>query len=321
LDEFGLIRRYFAGATPITPDVILGVGDDCALLQVPAGQYLAVSMDTLVESVHFPKNAPAKDIATRALCTALSDLAAMGAKPLWVTLGLTLPSADETWISAFCEGLTQVCEEHAVVLVGGDMTRGPLTISVQVHGSVEPGKALCRQGARPDDVIYVTGQLGDGAAALAVLQQRLTVSPSCYDYLYKRFYRPQPLWRQAQMLVGIASSAIDVSDGLLADLQHLLNASGTGALVDLGRVPVSPLWRDYVDSGQRERWALCGGDDYQLCFTVPRDKVPTLEHWVQESRLQAKAIGKITHKPGLITIKNGVQVQIPQRGYNHFDPA
>ncbi len=318
MDEFSLIRRYFAQG-PVGPDVVLGIGDDCALLQVPPGQCLAVSLDTLVAGVHFPVDAKPYDIASRAICTALSDLAAMGARPLWITLGLTMPSADEPWMRDFCAGLFATAVQYQVALVGGDTTRGPLTISVQVHGAVAPQRALRRSGAKPGDSIYVTGTLGDGAAALALIQQEFEVTPAARDYLLERFYRPSPQLAAGQALAGLASACIDVSDGLCADLGHLCTASGVGARVDADRLPIAAVWREVASAQQRIHWALSGGDDYQLCFTVPAHRLPEVEALQQQGIIQATAIGTITHALGVVVTQAGEPFALAHTGYNHFN--
>lgn len=317
MDEFGLINTYFSRAQ-VSNDVLLGIGDDCAIVQPPMGRHLVMSIDTMVDGVHFPTGTSAERIGVRVMCAALSDLAAMGARPLWFTMALTLPEPDPEWVAAFADGLLAMANRHECCLIGGDTTRGPLCISIQVHGSVEPGKALRRSGARPDDIIYVTGNLGDGAAALAVIQKKMTVSPGVYSYLLKRFYAPTPRLVEGEMLVGSASAAIDISDGLYADLSKICEASGVGALVDVCRLPISDLWRNLTDEDKRLGWALTGGDDYQLCFTVPREQVGKLEAWIKEGRITATPIGKITNKQEIVLIKNGKPFELPHKGYNHF---
>lgn len=317
MDEFGLIQRYFARAQ-VTSDVLAGIGDDCAVVQPPADRHLVMSIDTMVEGVHFPVNTRAERIGARVMCAALSDLAAMGARPHWFTLALTIPHADPEWIEAFSDGVFSIAKHQECCLIGGDTTRGPLCISVQVHGSVAPGQALMRSGACPGDLIYVTGNLGDAAAALAVIQKELTVSTAVAAYLHKRFYAPTPRILEGERLVGTASAAIDVSDGLCADLSKICEASAVGALVDVSRLPISPLWRDYTHEGKRLAWALSGGDDYQLCFTVPRTQVARVEEWIKQGKLICTAIGKITRTPGLLLIKNGKAYEPESKGYNHF---
>lgn len=317
MGEFELIRTYFAKASQ-SDDVVLGIGDDCAVVQPPEGRQLVMSIDTMVEGVHFPKGTDPEHIGTRVMCASLSDLAAMGARAHWFTLALTLPESNADWLARFAEGMFSVANQSACSLIGGDTTRGPLCISVQVHGSVEKGRFLRRSGARPDDIVYVTGDLGDGAAGLAIIQKKMTVSPSVYGYLLKRFYSPTPRFAEGEMLIGVASSAIDLSDGLYADLGRICEASAVGAVLDISRIPISPLWRDYTSESQRLQWALTGGDDYQLCFTVPRDQVARVEGWIREGRLSATAIGKITNRQGVVLVKNGKPFELERRGYDHF---
>lgn len=317
MDEFTLIQNYFARAQ-VGTDVRTGIGDDCAVVALPPGRDLVVSIDTMVEGVHFPVATEPEKIGVRVLSAALSDLAAMGASAHWFTLALTLPEADPNWISAFSDGLFSVANQHGCSLIGGDTTRGPLCISVQVHGSVPAGNALRRSGAHPGDIIYVTGTLGDGAAALAVLNKDLTVRTSVFDYLLKRFYAPTPRLREGEMLLGTASACIDISDGLYADLSKICAASGVGAAVDLGRLPGSTLWREYTHEDQRYRWMLAGGDDYELCFTVPKAHLPEIEHWIRDHKLAATPIGKITHKLGMHLVKNGQPYTLEHQGFNHF---
>lgn len=317
MGEFELIRQYFArGGT--SEDVVTGIGDDCAILRMPAGHDLAVSIDTMVSGVHFPDDTPPGKIGGRVLGAALSDLAAMGANPHWFTLALTLPKADNQWLADFSDGLLDAANRYGCCLVGGDTTRGPLCVTVQVHGSVAPGAVMRRDGANPDDVVYVTGTLGDGAAALALLQKKLTVCPSSYDYLMRRFYSPAPRLQEGALLVSVASSAIDISDGLCADLAHVCEASGVGALVDITRVPVSAYWKDYVNEDKCYQWALSGGDDYELCFTVPRKQVGQVEQWIKAGKLAATAIGKVVSKPGIVLAREGRAYSLKNRGFNHF---
>jgi len=309
VSEFALIQQYFAALTPPSASVPLGIGDDCALLVPPPAMRLAVSIDTQVEGVHFPSGAPAEQIGRRVACCALSDLAAMGAQPLWATLALTLPKADAAWLAAFSRGLGAVLQHWQVSLVGGDTTAGPLTITLQVHGCVDEARALRRSGAKVGDNIYVTGYVGDGAAALALLQGQLTLEAAAADYLIERFYAPTPQIHAGLKLAGCASSAIDISDGLLADLNHILTASDLGARLDLAALPVNPLWASRVDADCARRWALSGGDDYQLCFTLPAKQAPPVE---------AFAIGVITQAAGIIGCEQGREMRLMGDGFEHF---
>lgn len=272
LDEFSLIRRFFTfddGLQGAAREALqLGVGDDCALLALPPGSELAISVDTQLPDVHFPADALPADIASRALRCAASDLAAMGATPLGFTLALSLPSVDVAWLVAFSDGLRRAATELGCPLIGGDTTRGPLTLSVQVHGAVPAGQALRRSGAQVGDDVWVSGSLGDGAAALAQLQHRTPFSAEHVAYLHQRFYSPEVDFALAEALRGVATAAIDISDGLLADLAHLCRASAVAACLDAACLPLSaPL--QLLPFAQAMRWALTGGDDYRLCFTAP----------------------------------------------------
>lgn len=320
LGEFELIETYFRQESG-GAGVALGIGDDCALLNVPAGQQLAVSMDTLVGDVHFPKNADPELIAERALRVNLSDLAAMGAEPLWFTLGLTLPKADPQWVKAFSQGLFRVAREYSVALVGGDTTRGNLSMTLQVHGAVKPGASLLRGNASPGDQIYVTGALGDGAAALAVIKQELGVGASAFNYLMDRYYRPQPQVETGRLLVGLAGAAIDISDGLIADLGHICEQSVVGASIHLEKIPLSEPVAQLVSFEQGLDWALSGGDDYQLCFTVSPEQVERLESLIDSGKIEAYPIGEITRGKGVACWYKGDRVVPSNNGFQHFNPA
>jgi thiamine-phosphate kinase len=316
MNEFELINRYFKRSA-MSNTIALGVGDDCSLLNVPSGRQLAVSVDTLVADVHFPADGDPQAIAERALCVSLSDLAAMGASPLWFTLCLTLPQADERWVAPFSEGLLRVAGHYGCELVGGDTTKGPLAISVQVMGSVEPGKAFVRSGAQPDDLIYVTGTLGDGAAALAAFNRKIKPNSDAFHYLTQRYYHPIPRFNEAGRLAPHVSAAIDVSDGLMADLGHICAASGVGAEVYVENLPVSEAVENFSSNRQQREWALSGGDDYQLCFTVPREHVPAVEVLIGGG-LKACNIGKITRGNRVACLLLGEPFTLASKGYNHF---
>lgn len=266
--EFELIARHFS-AFGRGPGVSLGVGDDAAILSIPGDCEMVTSVDTLVEGVHFPSDAFPEDIGYRCMAVAASDLAAMGARPLASTLALTLPEADDFWLHAFSEGIGQACSALSLPLVGGDTTRGPRVISVQVFGVIERGRAVLRSGATAGDVVFVSGTLGDAAAGLAVLQSRWQPKPDDGEFLLGRYYRPTPRLLLGMQLPGIASAAIDVSDGLLQDLGHIAAASGCGITIDADQLPLSAALKSHVDHRQQLAWALSGGDDYELCITVP----------------------------------------------------
>ncbi|MEQ9463137.1 MAG: thiamine-phosphate kinase [Haliea sp.] len=267
-DEFSLIARYFS-AFGAGPAVALGVGDDCAILALEPGERLATSVDTVVAGVHFPPDSLPEDVGYRAVAAAASDLAAMGARPLGMTLALTLPDADELWLHSFSQGVGAAASALALPLVGGDTTRGPLTVSVQVFGALPAGKALLRAGAQVGDAVYVSGTLGDAAGGLAVLEGRYRPEPEAAEYLEQRFFRPLPRLQLGMLLLDDAHAAIDISDGLLADAGHIAAASGVGIRLDAGRLPLSPALASHPDRDQALRWALAGGDDYELCFCLP----------------------------------------------------
>lgn len=313
MGEFDLIRRYLepVARSQTHTGLLLAPGDDCAIQRLLPDQDLVFSIDTLVESVHFPRGYRADYVAWRALATAASDLAAMGADPVCFTLALTIPDDDEAWLQAFAAGLKDAARTFALALAGGDTTRGPLTVSVQVHGTVPAGMALRRSGACPGDLIVVSGTLGDAAAALACLH---TDAP-CADEqaLLARYHHPEPRLALGQSLRGVASAAIDISDGLGADLQHLLNASGVGAVVDLSRLPLSgPLQR--CRPGEARQLAWSGGDDYELCATIPEARWQRLDASV---RTQLTVIGQVQAGTGL-SFRGGVPEPAAGAGYDHF---
>lgn len=273
LTEFSLISRFFSdlgrGAA-----VDLGVGDDCAILRLDVGERLATSVDTMLEGVHFPADTQPPDIAFRAVSAATSDLAAMGARPLGMTVALTLPSANEDWLQAFSRGLAAAVSEYRLPLVGGDTTRGPLSISVQVLGALPLDRALLRSGAGVGDHVYVSGALGDAAGALAILRDQWQPEPAHVHYLLERFNRPRARLGLGRQLLGRATAAIDISDGLLADAAHLSTASGVKIRIDADRLPLSPALLSHGCRDTILQWALTGGDDYELCFTLPAGEHP-----------------------------------------------
>lgn len=329
MNEFQLIQRFFKDAQAdllltqkAAESVVLGIGDDCALLQLPAGKHLAVSVDTLVADVHFPADAKAEDIAERALRTNLSDLAAMGAEPLWFTLALTLPKnsvhVSEKWLSSFSRGLFRTANEFEIALVGGDTTSGNLAITIQVMGAVDAHKAMRRDGAGIGDFVCVTGYLGDGAAALALIQDKISVNTEHDHYLRERFYRPQPRVAEAKLLQNIASAALDISDGLVADLNHICEASDLGAIIDVEKLPISPSVISLDDLAQARFWALGGGDDYELCFTVPPEKMPELAMLIAQGKIQATILGEMVAGTGVECQLDGEFFEVTQPGYQHF---
>lgn len=320
LSEFDLIKHFFKRDLDQRNGIELGIGDDAAVVNVPAGQSLVMSMDTLVAGVHFPIDTPPDAIAYKALAVNLSDMAAMGAQPGWMLLGLTLPDADESWLAPFSHGLSCLADEYGVTLIGGDTTHGPLTITIQVNGLLPHGQALQRSGARAGDLIYVTGQLGDAGLGLKFVENNidLDISPQRRDYFIQRLHRPTPRVTAGLALRGIATAAIDVSDGLLADLGHLVEASVVAATVNVEQLPIADELRVLSD----EWWTLplTAGDDYELCFTVAADNQAMVEKKLQEIDCPCYCIGRIEAGAGVKVKQGDETVRISSaRGYQHFD--
>lgn len=319
MTEFELIRRYFQSQTYHRPDVIVPIGDDCAILAPPPHQQLAISLDTLVSGVHFFSDMPAYDLGYKALSVNLSDLAAMGAEPAWFTLALTLPAIEETWLQAFSRGLFDLAARYQLALVGGDTTHGPCSITIQVQGFVPPEQALKRQGAQPGDDIYITGSLGDAGFGLNLLKTQQEAPNK--DYFLSRLYRPTPRIEVGQALRQIASAAIDISDGLAADLFHILESSGVGATIFLDNLPLSTALRATQDEKIMD-YALCAGEDYELCFTAPPEKKPLLKQALNNITCPIAHIGVITQTTGLKIVDGSGNIKsLTRRGYDHFAPS
>lgn len=321
--EFDLIARYFDRFKSVRRDVQLGIGDDCALLTVAEKQLLAISTDTLVSGIHFLADIDPADLGHKALAVNLSDLAAMGADPAWLSLALTLPEVNEEWLKAFSDSLFEQMNYYGMQLIGGDTTRGPLSMTLTIHGLIPAGRALARSGARIGDWIYVTGTLGDSAAGLAILQDRLQVADrASQEYLLARHLRPQPRVLQGQALRDLASSAIDISDGLISDLRHVLNASECGARIELDELPMSQTLTSNTDMDQALRWALTGGEDYELCFTVPEINRGALEVALSHLGADYTCIGQIgPQSEGMKFYRDQQEVELPWSGYDHFGAA
>ncbi len=313
MNEFDIIRKFFTSNKVLRQDVALGVGDDGAVITPPEGQQIVITTDTLLENIHFLKKTSAFDIGFKALAVNLSDLAAMGATPAWVTLALTLPMADETWLADFSRGFFTLCEEHETQLIGGDLTHGPLSITVQAMGVIPTSQFIKRSGAKSGDLIYVTHTLGDAAAGLAFLQNKIALqSPAQQQFILSRLNCPTPRVQIGNQLRGIASAAIDISDGLIADLKHILESSRVGASVNIDAIPLSKALREFVKKEEALSFALQGGDDYELCFTVPKDKKNQIP-------LQCTCIGEITDSNEL-DLRHSDNTKYNQHidGYQHF---
>ncbi len=349
LSEFDLIKRYF---TRPTPGCVLGVGDDAALLRVADGMELAVSTDMLVSGTHFFADADPYLLGHKTLAVNLSDLAAMGAQPRWATLSLSLPEANEHWLERFSAGFFALADAHGVDLAGGDTTRGPLNLCVTIMGEVPKGRALRRSGARPGEDVWVSGQLGAAAMALAHLQGQIILPEAAFAACAARLHQPQPRVELGLALRGIASSAIDVSDGLLADLGHVLDQSGVGAELAFDALPVPPalqagkglsrarpaptkstpvgeqagvgagLAREASCAGQSSlliRCILSGGDDYELCFTAPTAMRAEIDRIAARSGVALTRIGVITSESAcIVRAEDGSVMPITEIGYDHF---
>jgi thiamine-monophosphate kinase len=308
LSEFSLIRRFFTEQKIGNPNTRLGIGDDCALLSIPEGYELAITADTMVENVHFFAGADPERLGHKLLAVNLSDLAAMGAKPLSVTLALTLPKVDEAWLTAFAQGFLDLAARYSVDLIGGDTTSGPLVLTVQAMGLVPVGQALKRSTARPGDSIYVTGYLGDAGLGLKICQGYRCGRP---ETALTRFHRPEPRCAEGQALRGIANACIDISDGLAGDLGHILAQSGVGATLAWDALPLSEEVKAYIEATGDWRLPLTAGDDYELCFTVSPEKISTLP-------FDCHKIGVIEPEPGLRLNRSGTTHFLRAQGYEHF---
>jgi thiamine-monophosphate kinase len=321
--EFRLIDRIRERTAQGRDDVRLGIGDDAAVLAVPEGQELAVAIDTMVEGVHFLRDTAPADLGWKALAVNLSDLAAMGATPAWALLALTMPrggaaDAQRHFVEAFAEGFAQLAQPHRMALVGGDTTSGPLTISVAVHGFVPPGKALRRDGAKPGDVVMVTGTLGDAAAGLYLLQHGGAEGAQAAG-LVERLHRPVPRVAAGLALRERASACLDVSDGLVADLGHICVAGGVGAEIESALLPRSPALLALFDDAAARDFALGGGDDYELCFTVPAARAAEVQADLARLGCGATRIGRIVEGEGVhVRGDDGAWLEATPAGWDHF---
>jgi len=326
--EFDLIARHFTRATP---GAVLGVGDDCALLQPSPGKQLAVTTDLLIAGRHFMPHDGPGSVGHKAAAVNLSDLAAMGATPRWATLQLALPTADDAWLAAFARGLFRVLDQHGCELVGGDTTKGDtLTVGLTVFGEVAPGRALTRGGAQPGDDVWVSGVIGSAALALAYRQGRLFMEQIHAAKVLPALYLPTPRIELGQALIGIATAAIDISDGLVADLGHILERSGghdstgpgsigLGAELDFAAIPVHDIAHEYLHQPAAIEAVLAGGDDYELCFTAPADRRDTVFAAAQQANVTVSRIGFIRTEPGcVVRDAEGNAMTLTKTGYDHF---
>ncbi len=314
--EFELIARHF---TRPAKNAVLGVGDDCALVDITNGMDLAVSTDTMVSGTHFFPDVDPENLGHKALAVNLSDMAAMGAMPYWVLLALTLPKVDDVWLAAFAKGFFDLADEYNVSLIGGDTTRGPLTLTVTIMGEVPAGAALRRNGAKAGNDIWVSGNLGDAALAVAHRHGRIKLEEADYKEAVMRLYEPTPRVSLGQALRGMATSAIDISDGLLADLGHICRLSGVGATVEIAAIPVSAIGAKHASSDAGLSAIMAGGDDYELCFTAPPNSRDSIADLAEGLGIPLTRIGQVRRGKGVhIVGPDGKPMKIDGRGFDHF---
>ena len=315
--EFDLIARHF---TRPAANAVLGVGDDCALVDVTNGMDLAVSTDTMVSGTHFFPDVDPEALGHKALAVNLSDIAAMGGLPYWAMLALTLPNVDHAWLAAFAKGFFDLAQEYNVSLIGGDTTRGQtLVLTVTIMGEVPAGAALRRSGATVGNDVWVSGNLGDAALAVAHRYGKVVLEKADYDEALLRLYEPTPRVALGQALRGLATAAIDVSDGVLQDLGHICRLSGVGATVDLDKIPVSSIGAKHINSEAGRDAIIAGGDDYELCFTAPRNSRESIEDLQEVLGVPLTRIGRIKRGKGVSLLgPDDKPVKIDGRGYDHF---
>lgn len=321
MDEFSLIRQYFSARQSHRTDngVTLGIGDDAAIIRPDPGEELLITTDTLISGVHFPEQTSACAVGHKSLAVNLSDIAAMGGSPRWLTLALSLPSADEKWLKMFSDGLFSLADQYAVELVGGDTTRGPLSITLSVIGSAAIGKAITRSGAQPGDTIFVTGQPGMAALGLAEVQGKIKLPVAEQGVFRRKLDYPPPRLPEGQFLQNFVSSMIDISDGLAADLDHILDASSCAAILNLDYLISHLASTTSLSTMVIENAVLHGGDDYELLFTVPELHLETLKNNWPEEFASLQEVGKITKGTGIrMQNRSGKLSELSVDGYNHF---
>jgi len=319
MKEFELIKRFFAEPGVTRKDVEMGIGDDAAIIDVPDNSHLIVTTDTLVQGVHFFADMSPRALGHKAVAVNLSDIAAMGGDPTWISLSVTLPTADEQWVKEFSAGIFEICEYYNVQVVGGDTTQGPLTVTVSAKGLVPKGKALMRGGAQPGDWIYVTGTLGDAGVAIDAIKNDKQLPLLHEKFIIDRFEFPTPRVAIAQSLREVANSAIDISDGLISDLGHVLEASNCGAIVNVDQLPLSEALTESLDEHLHYDFALTSGDDYELLFTVPEDKRGALDVTMAHYGVQLTCIGQIQGQTGKLELrKDNEPFEFEGRGFQHF---
>ena len=321
MQEFSLIERFCQNIGWRHSSTKIGVGDDAAVLQIPADMALAVSVDTMVEGVHFYPQANPAHLAHKLLAVNLSDMAAMGAQPKWATLALTLPTKDEVWLAAFSDALDKISKQYKVELIGGDTSQGPLVLSMQIMGLLPRGKVLTRGNARVGDDVYVSGTMGDAALALAGIQHRTKLSGLNLDQLRQALDRPTPQVELGTGLLNIANSCIDTSDGLVADLSHIATQSGVSIMLELERMPLSTGYKQYLKLGGDLEYAVSGGEDYQLAFTVFEDRRGEVIELARQLGIRLTKIGSVAHEneqPVMLQLNQKPYSLENNAGYQHF---
>lgn len=319
MGEFDLIKRYFSRKS-LQNGVILSVGDDCAITSIPSGYQLAITTDTLVEGTHFLPSISPADLAYKSVAVNLSDLAAMGATPTWMSLALTLPEIKEEWLAEFSQSLFAILDRYGVSLIGGDTTKGSLSITLTAQGFLPENQGLFRHQAKVGDWIFVSGFLGDSAAGLDLLLQNRKIENESDRYFIQRHLNPTPRVELGLALRSFSCCALDISDGLLADLGHILERSQVGAEIYLENLPLSRHLCTQYEQTQAEKFALTGGEDYELCFTVSEEKREEMEQVLRLQGIKVTCIGKILPQTsGLNLLKNGEKVTLPEHcGFDHF---
>ncbi len=319
LSEFELIKKYFQNLTHEDSSIQCGIGDDAAIVKIPRDMDVVLSIDTLLQGTHFPSGTDPFDIGYKALAVNLSDMAAMGAVPKWVLLSISLPENDEAWLEKFASGFLELAKQHSVSLIGGDMSRGPLSITLQIQGLVPTDTALKRDGAQKSDLIYVTGSLGDAGVGLDIIQGKLSISNEDEAFFLNSLNRPEVSVEAGICLREFASSAIDISDGLIADLGHILDASHVGAAIEVIKIPLSEAMLHCIDEKTAWDYALISGDNYKLCFTASAAQHELIINTFKEIDILVSCIGKIKGETGLqLKIPEGTCFEPSGKSYEHF---
>lgn len=318
MKEFDMIKGFFADQIIQRKDVLLGIGDDCAIVKPEERHNLAITTDTLVAGVHFPLETTPRAIGHKVVAVSLSDLAAMGAEPTWISLAITLPCADEVWLRDFCAGVFELCEYYNVQLIGGDTTQGPLSVTVTAQGTTPIDKHITRSGAKAGDWLYVTGDIGDAGLALQHILGNIKVEDAFIDPIIAKLDYPKPRVLAGQALREYASSAIDISDGLIADLKHICNASSVGANITLDKLPLSKAMQNTLSKIDAASLAINAGDDYELLFTVSEDNKVGMETALNNLGVPICCIGQLNASDKITTTLDSKPVVIEVAGYEHF---